>query len=389
MSPPFSRIVLTAGVSGLSTSNQFRSWLAEENLVDFPGPGPQPAVPDDAGAALERLDRAILRGLPEVRDPQKVGAEYSGVRALRQARRLTGHAQAVVLHTDTFAGTLAARMVAALLARDFDLAVDLRRFPFEVSDRRRLRTCLGTYMQTIADALREGNPAYACFMPLGGYKVTTSLGYLVGAYLGYPTLYTHEEHQILHEIPPVPVRVDPDQLAPLAPVIRSLLEPRFLNEGERQRTEPHAWLFDVEEADGQELWSVSSFGRFLMAQPEFARLFAPAVYGSKAVAEALAGGNRGFVSKEIGGLARKLAGGSEDPDLQHEAEWVHKLTAHEGRHLYKGASNAGVFRCLYRFDHDSNQLDVLHVWTDHGDYEKEVDAVWSKTISAPYRLAVD
>lgn len=389
MNDRFSRIVVTAGVSALSAANQYRAWLMERGVAAFPTPRPEPDPPADPAAALARLDQALVGGLPAVADPARVSAEYSGVHALRQAGRLTDRAWAVLLHTDTFAGTVAARLVAALLGRDFGLAVDLRRFPFDVSDRRRLRTCLGTYMQAVAGALREGDTSFACFLPLGGYKVTTSLGYLVGAYLGYPTLYTHEEHQILHEIPPVPVRVDPEQLASLAPLIRSLLEPRFLSGEDRRQAEPHAWLFDVEESDGQELWSVSSFGRFLMAQPEYARLFAPAVYGAKAVAEALDGGNRDFVAKEIGGLARKLAGGSADPDLEHEKAWTRPLGPSDGRHLYKGASNAGVFRCLYRFDRDSNRLEVLHVWTDHGDYEKEAAAFWSKTISAPERLSVD
>ena len=77
-----------------------------------------------------------------------------------------------------------------------------------VSNREEFHQQSADFMGNLGLALAEGDPTSTCFASIGGYKVMTSLGYLVGSFLHYPTAYLHEEHQVLIEIPPMPLDIN-------------------------------------------------------------------------------------------------------------------------------------------------------------------------------------
>lgn len=102
----------------------------------------------------------------------------------------------------------------------------------------------------------------------------TSLGYLVGAYMGFPTAYLHEDHQALHEIPAAPVNIDADVLRSLAPLLRRLrnhgdAEWECLTHGDRAAISRHGYLFERLDT----LVGVNAFGRFLMDRPAHRAMF--------------------------------------------------------------------------------------------------------------------
>lgn len=379
MSHKISRVVMTTGVSAWSPANQYRDWAESNSLLLFPttSPNPQPPTGKTEKQAIKALENqcAIPNGLAAVSDQKKVSAEYSGLAALRNADRLGDHPQVVLIHTDSLGGKAAAVLVAMLLERDFGAQVECHSVTLDVADRERLRYGLGNFMQLVANALRDYDTSTTCFMPLGGYKVMTSLGYLAGAYFGFPTLYTHEDGQILHEVPAVPVRVPRTELESLAPLMKRIgkgIELAHLDEADNKSVIDHSWLFEI--ADG--LVSVNAFGLFLMQEPENLTLFATKVFASEQVNAALGqGGQKKFILQQLGSLAGKLAAGSNEQDLQHEKQWG--LQSGRGQHLYKGASNGILpFRCLYRFADDT--LYVEHVWTNHDAYEKQAKIEWEK-----------
>jgi putative CRISPR-associated protein (TIGR02619 family) len=373
----FHRLVVTCGVSIFAEGNAGRPWAAGIGAVQFPkpGPNPEPAEGLDERDAHELLARACARGPsgpPDVRDPKRVSAEYSVLNALEAQGRLGPNPFILLIHTKSFAGEAAALVLSKVIERDFGARTEREGVTIRVEDREGLRHDLGAFMHKVAAGLRGHDPESACFAPLGGYKIMTSLGYLAGAYFGFPTLYAHEDGQVLHTLPAIPVRVDRDALARVAPLMRKvqgLFDREQLGAKERKLADEFPWLF---ERDGAEI-GVNAFGIFLMSEPEHADLFSVPVLVTQEIARRYAKDpRRGFVDQQLRSLAGKLAAGSTEPDLRHERDWG---LSDPQRHVYKGASNGvHVMRCVYAYD--GQALRVHHVWTDHDAYERELEARW-------------
>lgn len=381
--PTYSRVVMTSGVSAFGARNQLRAWAEEHGLLSWPDPkdlNPSLAPGLAPEHAYQRL-RDANHDLPEVTDSEKVSAEYSAMHTLRSERGLANRPRVVLIHTDSVGGSAAAILVGMLLERDFGAEVDLRSVSLDLRDRVALRYGLGGFMQRVAAALGEGEPSTTAFIPLGGYKVMTSLGYLAGAYRGFPTLYIQEETQILHEVPAVPIRIAREDLERVAGVMRSVRAACSIDtldpEG-RALVEEFPWVF---ERIG-DLVGVNAFGVFLMEDPENHELFATPIKVSDQVLQRLQGGHGNFVAQQIEVLARKMVNGSTEQDLQHEKQWG--LKPGRGQHLYKGASNGRLaFRCLYRF---AGALFVEHVWTSHEKYEEEAQGQWARVLDTPHEF---
>lgn len=105
------------------------------------------------------------------------------------------------------------------------------------------------------------------------------LGYLAGAYLGYPTTYLHEDQQRLHIIPSVPIQIDDEVLKGLAPLIRRVAwaspSLQSFKLGERQLMEEHPHLFYEFEPG---YMGLSSFGEFLRERPELRPFIGSQIY---------------------------------------------------------------------------------------------------------------
>lgn len=376
----YSRVVMTSGVSAFLPRNQLRTWAEEQGMLVWQGQNlnPSPAPGLSAEQAYDRLQRA-KPGLRTVAEPEKVSAEYSALHTLRAEGRLSPSPRVVLIHTDSVGGTAAAILVGMLLERDFDADVHLRSVSLDLGDRVALRYGLGGFMQSVAAALGEGEPSTTAFVPLGGYKIMTSLGYLAGAYRGYPTLYIQEETQIVHEVPAVPIRIahgDLERIAGLMRSVRAGFPIDDLDQAALELVDEFPWLFERSD----DLIGVNAFGVFLMDDPDHRELFSTPIAISDQVGDVLSSSHGEFAAQQIEVLARKLASRSNEQGLQHEMQW--NLRSDRGQHLYKGASNGRLaFRCLYRFAND--RLEVEHAWTSHERYEEEAAAQWSEASPTP------
>lgn len=377
----YSRVVITCGVSAFGGANAPRKWVVERGLLVF-APERQNPEPPEGKNETEAL-KAIERGLANVAeldaiasDPKRVSAEYSALHALWRKQRIVEHGlQVVMIHTDTLGGKAAALILRRLIERRFRATVDLMECSINVNDQKELRYNLGDFMHKVATALRHHDSRATCFAPLGGYKVMTSLGYLAGAYFGFPTLYTHEDDQVVHEVPPIPSRMTPDGLRALARLLMRVkdgIELFDLTEDERKKLEENSWLF--ERAD--DLVCVNAFGIFLMQEnPD---LFGAKILVSEEVDRTFGNdGRKPFIIQQLQSLAAKLNSGSTEANLRHEKDW--SLAPHDDWHLFKGASNGQqILRAIYRWSEEDNVLYVKQVWTNHDAYEREVQSAWRR-----------
>ncbi|HXG23793.1 MAG TPA: putative CRISPR-associated protein [Chthonomonadales bacterium] len=327
---------------------------------------------------LDKLTKWVQRVLKGnlIEDYQHVSAEYSAIHSLKQQGWLSEKPHIVLVHTDTFGGRAAAHIIDALLQANFSASVEREEVHINVDDRDELRYNLGDFMQKVADKLRNHDTHTTCFAPLGGYKVMTSLGYLAGAIHGFPTIYMHEDKQIVHVLPAVPVRVSREELQSIAPLMKRIgkgLELKDLNEQEQCLLEQYSWLF--ERAD--EYVGVNAFGIFLMQAPENADLFGVRILVAKEVNKQYSSKDqKAFIDQQLKTLAGKLAADSPEADLFHERE-EGKLSLDQSRlHLYKGSNGQFVFRAIYTYEKDTNTLRVFKVWTNHDKYEREYEREW-------------
>lgn len=373
----YHHIVLTSGISLFSPNNVFRKWADELGLFVYERTNPIPAEGLTEKEASTRWEAAVRARVMELQrlamdNPESVSAEYSMLHSLKSAGRLGPSPQVVMIHTNSLGGRAAVCLLGTLIPMVFEAHVGRRPVDdIDPRDRDRMRRSLGGFMDAVAGALEGGDRSVSCFAPVGGYKVMTSLGYLVGAYMGFPTAYLHEDHQGLHEVPAVPVNIDMDAMREIAPLMRRLrnkgdAEWDALTAGERETVSRHAYLF--ERLDN--LVGVNAFGRFLMDRPAHRAIFRGRVFVSAKADRMLQGSMELTLAAEVQGLLKKLK--SPVPfrgELNHEAafEGLRDTTFS----LYKSAARGMVFRAAYRYDAEDETLYLNRVWFDHDLYERE------------------
>lgn len=373
----YHQVVLTAGISVFAPRNVFGAWARETGLFAFTGISPAPGDDLEPEACLAAWDERCRQVdiAPAQQQPTNVSAEVSLLQALQARHRLGAEPGVTLVVTDTFAGRAAATLVRRCIERLFGGHVSYRFIAdIAVDEPERLRRSLGAMMGEIAQALGGGDPSFTCFAPVGGYKVITSLGYLVGAYLGFPTAYLHEDNQILHEIPAVPIRVSPADLTAAFPLIRRCwygpLELATLSGAERALLEQFAFLF--EQCDG--LTDLTAFGRFLADRPELLAHTRPQVLATEEVADLLAGGHRRFVAQQIAAMVERLPYAiSMRGEFRHDTTFDRLKGAQYA--LYKGAANGTpVFYAAYAHNQAAVELRLRRIWLHHDTYLREAQS---------------
>jgi putative CRISPR-associated protein (TIGR02619 family) len=377
----YHHIVITAGISLFSGMNIFRQWHdAEIGLFEFDRTNPLAPQGKDAGTLLESWKAACvaadLSGMAGDA-PKNVSAEFSLLHALQAENQLGDKPQVVLIHTASLGGRAAAALLERLIADHFAARVATRPVDdLDPNDRLKLRRSLGGFMQAVAESLEGHHPLSTCFAPMGGYKIMTSLGYLAGAYRGFPTAYLHEDGQVLQEIPAVPIRIDAEEVRASAPLLRRLrasgiLEWAKISEGDREMVGRHPYLFDRVD----NLLVINAFGEFLMKQPEHAHLFACRVFLSQEAERAVRDRrHRGFIFQQIRELIKKL----DFPErywgeLRHDLDFS-SLRNNPRFFLFKGARNGNLtFSAGYRHDSDNGALRLNRIWTDHNEYERKAE----------------
>lgn len=357
-------LIATAGVSVFSGQNLGRTWAEAHasDLLSFQGrsPVPQLAPGVDADQVLERW----RQGRPQLEDERRISAEYSALHALSLAEG----ARVVLLHSDTVAGVLAAHLVADVISARTRCHVQRIQITDLDPDRPHgVRAAIADFVRKLSDALAQGEPSTTAFAPIGGFKVMTALGYLVGAYHGYPSIYLHEGKQLVHRVPPVPVRVDEDELRPVADLVRRTRHGAEVTDAAELRAiDARPWLF---ERDG-DLVFLNAFGELLRADPRYQ----PIVQTRVRIADPRAlRGQEAVVRREVRDLLQEL----ESPhanraSLDHAPNFGHHDAAFC---LYRGSRHGTVtFSASYAYDEAHDVLDLRKVWFDHARYEREAGA---------------
>lgn len=342
---PFQHIVITAGISVLNENNVF---------------GRRDAPPPSAAAAAA--------------DPKKVSAEYSVLWALRKEGRLAPKPVLTLFYTDTPEGRRAFGILEKVLTQEFSAAVNgIPVRDFDVTDRRKLKASVADFLRDLGAKLHElrvaGLPG--AFAPLGGYKVMTSFGYIAGSFYGFPSLYLHEQGQVLQEIPAVPLGIDQAFLEAHVLFLRRLklegiVEWRSLSKNEQAAVEAHPYFFERAE----DLLELNAFGQFLLGQERYAPLFGTWILLSDRARRSLQGywSEREWLLKQLRTLAEKVHVNPQAPELNHERG--KSFTMFDGLRLryalWKGPERDDIqLRAAWRYEKAADVLYVNEIWGAH------------------------
>lgn len=250
-------LVATVGTSVLTNlqqitlHNDFETWVLTQPEADREALRTAKAVLLEAVHDLEkkRAEQAA-RALSSFRFlPRVLGAEVASISALLREPPYGGLKQALLLHSDTEEGWLAAEFLTHFLHVRFALQVQPRR----VSELRDdvpgvFRTFgLRNLVKEFARTVQEFGSNKLVFDATGGYKAQVALAVLVGQVFGVPVVYRFERFAEIIELPPLPFTLDLGFLSS----VRDLLE-----KGKLTST-------DLEAAVGQPLTD---------ANPRFAKL---------------------------------------------------------------------------------------------------------------------
>lgn len=373
---PYHRIVITSGISLFGTYNIFRKWADAQSIFNYERTNPLPPSGISSETCMKNWEKACYdTDLSRIakEKPKNVSAEYSLLYALKSTERLGSKPKVFLIHTDTFGGKAASFLLSKLIRADFEADVSpLEVADIDTSDRNKLSRSLGGFMETVAKTLEDADPSFTCFAPVGGYKVMTSLGYLAGAYMGFPTAYLHEDDQALHEIPAVPIRIAESEIQNLSFLLRQMCNKNFewteLSKDDQWKIKQHPYFFDRIDT----LVGCNAFARFIMARPENHLLFKTRIKISKE-SEAIinGGGSDKFIRQQTEELLKKLEyPGQYLGVLRHDTNF--ESLKNSIFYLYRGSRKGKlIFSVAYHYDKNEDVLYINRIWTDHDIYQRD------------------
>lgn len=366
---------MTCGVSLLTgESNVF--YFNREGFPELGVSLQEKEITPSINEAIEKWTQYAKRFVHEADiRPKQVSAEYSMLYALREKGKLSKHPKVVLLFTNTVGGIITEKLLTYLIEKKFQANVNVLYVDIDVEKPKQLNMAIGHYMWILSNALGQGEPKTTCFAPIGGYKVMTSFGYIVGSFLNYPTAYLHEYHQILHEIPPIPLDINNDFVHENILLLRKCQKDyvilKELSPLEQACVLQYPSLFEIQ--DGYVC--LTPFGQFLFERMKYEHLFSTRYFASKQVREFIEKNHHQslFIIQQMQELVKKLKHGEGRlGEIIHEKQFPTINQQKVQYHLYKGASNGQtVFRLAYRYDEKEDALYANYLWLDHNRYERE------------------
>lgn len=376
----YSKIVMTGGISLFGRNNLFGKLTRDKELFKFERTNPLPKDSQDEKKEIENWIKEMRNHLNEIEGHEEnVSAEYSMIYALKVNDKLAGRPEIVLIHTNTFGGRAAAYLNKEILEKRFNAKVKLDEIKeLDITDRIKLNRSLGDFMSLINKYLSNSHKSYTCFAPIGGYKIFSYLGYIVGSFNDLPTTYLHEDRQVLHEIPPVPIEYDETFVEENSEFLRELyikgiMEEKELDYHQKQLVKENSHFFEV----GDGLVIINIFAEnFVCKQDNFRHIFGTKVFISEEVSRLIKRNTseQEFIYQQIRVLTDKIENKSDDDNLNHENTFSTLKDKTLKYHLYKGASNGkrgNVFRCSWKYDDKKRNLYINFVWLDHDVYERE------------------
>lgn len=373
----YHKIVMTGGISLFGGYNLFGKLTRDKKLFSFDRTNPYPKDNQNEKEELRNWLNEMKNYFPQIiGEEQNISAEYSMLYSLKQNGKIIERPKITLIHTDTFAGKAAAYLNKEILEREFKAKVKLDEIKdLDVTNRVKLNRSLGDFMSLVNKHLHGEHKSYVCFAPIGGYKIFSSLGYIVASFNGLPTAYLHEDKQILHEIPPIPVKYDDTFIEENSIFLRKLYilgiqEQQDLEYHQLQLVKENSHFFEI--ADN--MISINPFGLFICNQDKFRHIFGIRVFISQEVVQSFEKfpSAKRFIRQQLLELTKKIENKESDVDLYHERQFDNLNGKTLKYHLYKGASNGiHVLRASWKYDEQKRELHINYIWIDHNDYERE------------------
>ena len=368
----YTNILITSGISLFAPPNIFGKATREQKLFDFERSNPIAKTEDHASEIDAWYEKMRVEFAQTQQNPKNISAEYSMLYALQKMEMLDKKPNVVLFHTDTFGGNACAKLLASVIENDFNAHVKLEKIAdLDVNDRNKLNKTLGNFMQKIGEYLRTQDTFHTCFAPIGGYKVMTSFGYIAGAFYNFSTAYLHEDNQHLHEIPPVPIRVNEEFIYREKALLCKLhkedvIKWEDLTKEEKKSIEGNAFLF--ERVDNFVV--LNAFGNFICRE-----YFTTQIRYSTKVKKVFSHDAtlRTFMEKQVEELVKKIKQEPGSEDLNHHLEFKNIDKGKLKFKLYKGNSDQGrICRIAYNYNKDEDVLEVNYVWSDHDKYDLDM-----------------
>ena len=388
----YNRIILTAGVSIIGNvrrrleKKKDRTSEEEVTLQVLKNLRPATKVCEKERDSIRK--ETILHLKQFVRNHEDIishlSAEISIIDLLIKARRMEESSPAIIFYTDTFEGGISAKIVKWILEDYYKIHVSLHKLKeIDIHDRKTLNKALGNYLSQLSEVLATWDPSYTCFAPIGGYKILTSLGHLVGSLNNYSTVYLYEGSKVFHEIPSVKISFDENIIIENQLFFKRLLDMDWinldeLNYHEKQVMKEQSTLFEILEDKEEAFLVLSPFGQYLCRQPKYRSLFAAKVYlerGMKAFIERQHSSNWAHLLRNIYHLIEAREGKVDQSEgraiLYHEADFKQLNGVKTSYHLFKGESKPIVIRLIWKYVGEENAYYIAHVWFDHNRYERQ------------------
>lgn len=368
----YNRLIITSGISVISNH---RDLLGEQ----FPSLNLTGSTTEDLDGIVDQAIYFLIEEIMGLEEKELVraSAEIAIVAALKEQKRLEGKPYIVLFYTDTKKGYISACVNKYILEKIYEARVSLRKiYDFDVHNRSVLNRSLGKFLSDLHMSLLEGEPTTTCFAPIGGYKIMTSLGYLVGALHGFTTVYLYEFTNVLHEIPAIKIEIDDTFIEENHRTLKKFLDENCLeyeklSEEELRLIKEQAFIF--ERVD--DLVELNPLGVYLCEQDKFYKLFKSKVKMNASLYKFINrqyGGYRKAVYKEIRDLIYQFETNPVEyrGTLNHETTFSGVKQQSLEYHLFKGG-NDPVFRALWKYSEEKDSYFIEHVWFDHDDYERE------------------
>lgn len=367
----YQRIVLTAGISILTNKRE----QIEAYYPDFFSQDEK--IIKENEREIEEIISFLKHEIYKEPFDDRLSAEISMIATLERQHKLHKNPVIIIFHTDTMKGIISATIIKDILEKQCSAIIRLKKiYDVDVENRVKLSKSLGYFLSKVSEELLEGNPYFTCFAPIGGYKVFTSLGYLVGAFHRYPTAYLHEHSTVLHEIPPVQIQVNEDFIEDNRQFLRKMLredivEMKDLSEIEKKIIEKEPTFFTVEE----DLVELNPFGRFLCSQAKFSHYFQPSVSIDRAVLRWIQTKYQSFFQHVLAEIHDLMIKHRDFPTeyrsfLYHESDFTQLNSKKLDCHLFKGG-NKPVFRAIWHYDKKEDHYYIGKIWFDHDEYERQ------------------
>jgi len=368
---------MTGGISLFGVHNLFGQLTRDKKLFDFDRTNPYPKDRQNEENELNNWLNEMKNYFSQIKGrEQNISAEYSMLYSLKQNGRIIDAPEIIIMHTDSFGGRAAAYLNKEILEKEFSATVKLEEIKeLDVTNRVKLNRSLGDFMSLVNKHLHGQYKSSVCFAPIGGYKIFSSLGYIVASFNDLPTAYLHEDKQILHEIPPIPVKYDDTFIEKNSEFLRKLyisgiLEQQDLEYNQLELIKDNSHFFETVD----NMISINPFGLFICNQDKFKHIFGIRVFISQ---EAIRIFDKypsatSFVYQQLLDLTRKIESEVSDSDLYHEREFKELRNKNLDFHIYKGASNGiHAFRASWKYDGQKRKLKINNIWLDHDVYERE------------------